>query len=257
MASETQALFIMSYRLPVDANLLQFFASLLQFFVAVVAGFIAWLVYSTTRKLTMTEQFIEMRARAIGSDFVNRRNRVLALLMDLKEKDIETNKLEFSPDLTLFLNDYQWIGRLVEEKMLRKEYAMATYGRDLLLFYEQLKPYMEKERTLRDYASLWEAVDRLHKKFEKLNRKRNKKTLTKDDIDRLLKIETRWLRPSTILIGAESMQEEIEVDKLAQDAFKKYKNERNRLHLQTIPSAFRDISMAGRMMGWICMRWKR
>jgi hypothetical protein len=120
---------------------------------------------------------------------------VFALLKYLEAQRISLDKLKFSPDINLYLNDYHWIGRLVRDKMLKKQYAMATYGRSLLILYPKLKPYIEKEQTWRQYRSLWQDVSGLYKKFKRLD----KDKLMEDDLDRLLQIETRWLRPSTIL----------------------------------------------------------
>jgi hypothetical protein len=170
-----------------------------------------------------TELFLQLRLRAISPEHAARRCRVIALLMHLEgrklnERTLNTGDLEFSPDITLLLNDYQWIGRLVKDGMLEADYAMATYGRDLLLLYPKLKPYIQNEQNLRNHSTLWQDVSGLYKKFKQLD----KDALTESEIDRLLKIELRWLRPSTILKPEGGMREEIDVDRLLQDVAAQY-----------------------------------
>src|SRR3954452_19308860 len=65
-----------------------------------------------------TEFFLQLRERAISSTNAARRHRIVALLMYLRRLKIQTDQLDFSPDITLFLNDYQWISRLVEDDLL-------------------------------------------------------------------------------------------------------------------------------------------
>jgi hypothetical protein len=200
------------------------------------------LVRTTTRSLKeqtdrakeaqSTELFLQLRQRAISPEHAARRRRVIALLMYLEERELELNTgkrklntgdLEFSPDINLYLNDYEWIGRLVKDRMLTEEYAYSTYGRNLLLLYEKLKPYSENERdkrTGRKNSTLWENVSDLYGTFKRLD----KDKLTDEDIKKLLEIERRWLRPATILKPKKdvqqeenSMREEIDVDKVLQD----------------------------------------
>ena len=122
-----------------------------------------------------------------------RRRRVIALLKHLEERNqnLSTRDLEFSPDINLLLNDYQWIGRLVKDDALQEEYAYSTYGRNLLLLYPKLKRYIKKEQKDRKYPTLWESVDDLYKKFKQLDDKDklDENKLTESDIEKQLKRE--------------------------------------------------------------------
>src|SRR4051794_13315490 len=109
-----------------------------------------------------TELFLQLRERAISPERVALRRRVIALLGHLEERELSPENLEFSPDINLYLNNLQWIGRLVNDDILKVDYARATYGRDLLLLYPKLEKYIEKEQGRRDYPTLWGAVRELY-----------------------------------------------------------------------------------------------
>ena len=171
-----------------------------------------------------TELFLQLRERAISSERIERRRRVIALLMHLKEEGICLKKLEYSPDIALYMNDYNWIGKLVKDGMLTEDYAWATYGRNLLILYPMLKPYIDKERL--EHDTVWQGVSYLYKKFKQRHEDALKKSTKRQpgpindpiqdkDSEVVKKVLERWLNPSTTtLVVNEGKREKINIDEL-------------------------------------------
>jgi hypothetical protein len=217
----------------------------------VLAGVTAWYLKQQNDRAKIahnTELFMRLREHALSPQHVDRRRRMIALLMHLEGRGISTDKLEFSPDIALYLNDYEWIGRFVQEGIISEQYAMATYGRNLLLLYPKLEPYIKKQQERRKYNDLWKEVSDLYEKLKQLD----KHPLTESEIDEIRKLEMGpWLRPSTVLITNEDRREVLDVDRLLQDVaaqegvvlhhyFDGKKSQRYRVDYFHFPGAPRD-----------------
>ena len=154
----------------------------------------AWYLRQQNERAKTTysvDLFVRLRDRVIGPEGAGVERRVGALLLHLKDRELSSRDVEYSPDLARYLNDYDWVGRFVKEGLIDEKFALATYGRGLLVLYEDLKPYMEKEREVRNYTQNWEYVDWLYARFRKLDRAELDETIKQHNINRWIDLRTR------------------------------------------------------------------
>lgn len=103
------------------------------------------------------ETFFRFRDRAIEHDGVLAQRRTAALVRYCEEHRILTRHLR-SPDVRRYLNDIDWIGRLVQEGLVEFADADSTFGGTLRMVYHGLEDHIDYWAKKREYPELWSEV---------------------------------------------------------------------------------------------------